>query len=149
MAFSFWTRVCDQFIKANWSADNFKKTQHLNELYNIEPTITFRWHWSVDTLYDSCQLTITWMFIRVSTINVNTDCICLKHQACNARSLQQNNAKSLQENGQSERVYCSHIIIFINALCKHWDLFGTQRWSKTTGNARVLLEQSLAHTVDR
>ena len=73
----------------------------------------------------------------------------MPHQACNARSLQQNNAKSLQENGQSERVYCSHIMIFINALCKHWDLFGTQRWSKTTGNARVLLEHSLAHTVDR
>ena len=122
MAFSLWTRVCDQFIKANWSADNFKKTHHLNELYNIEPTFTFRWHWSVDTLYDSCQLTITWAFIRVSTIKLNTDCICLGHLACNARSLQQDNTKSLQENSQSERVYCSHIIIFLLMPCANTEI---------------------------
>ena len=32
---------------------------------------------SADTLCDSCQLTITWMSIRQSTIKLNTDCICL------------------------------------------------------------------------
>ena len=49
----------------------------------------------------SCQLTITWTFLRMSTINLNTPCICLL--ASNARSLQGNN--------QSERAYyCSHII---------------------------------------
>ena len=113
MAFSLWTRVCDQFIQANWSADNFRKTYHLNELYNIEPTITFRWHWSVDTLYDSCQLTITCVHYQV------------KHRLympCNARSLQQNNAKSLQENSQSERVYCSHTIIFLLMPCANTEI---------------------------
>ena len=51
-------------------------------------------------MFDSCQLTITWM----STIKLNTDCICLEHLTCNALSL--------QENSQSEHVYyCSHIII--------------------------------------
>ena len=43
-------------------------------------------------MFDSCQLTITWM----STIKLNTDCICLGHRTCNALSL--------QENSQSERV---------------------------------------------
>ena len=38
---------------------------------------TVRWHVSADTLCDSCQLTITWMSIRLSTIKLNTDCICL------------------------------------------------------------------------
>ena len=28
-------------------------------------------------LFDSCQSTITWMSIRVSTIKLKTDCICL------------------------------------------------------------------------
>ena len=52
--------------------------------------------------FDSCQLTITWMSIRMSTIKLNTDCICLGHLASNARSL--------LENSQSERTYhCSHI----------------------------------------
>ena len=60
------------------------------------------------------------MFIRVSTIKLNTDCICLGHLACNARSLQQNNAKSLQENSQSEHVYCSHII-FLSMPCANTD----------------------------
>ena len=35
------------------------------------------WHWSADTLFDSCQTTITWM----STIQLDTDCICLGHLA--------------------------------------------------------------------
>ena len=40
----------------------------------------------------------------MSTIKLNTDCICLGHLTCNALSL--------QENSQSEHVYyCSHIII--------------------------------------
>ena len=52
-------------------------------------------HWSTDSLFDSCQLTITWMSIRMSSIKlrVNTDCICLGHLASNARSLQENNAR--------------------------------------------------------
>ena len=64
---------------------------------------TVRWHWSVDTHSDSCQLTITWMSIRMCTINLDTDCIYLGHLASNDRSL--------QENSQSENpYYCSHII---------------------------------------
>ena len=40
------------------------------------------WHWSADTLFDSCQSTITWMSqIRLSTIQLDTDCICLGHLA--------------------------------------------------------------------
>ena len=51
----------------------------------------------------SCQLTLTWLSIRMPTIKLNTDCICLGHQA--------SNVLSLQENSQSERAYyCSHII---------------------------------------
>ena len=63
------------------------------------------WHWSVDTLFDSCQLTITWISIRMSTIKLNTDCIYLGHLASSV------SARSLQENSQSEcAYYCSHII---------------------------------------
>ena len=44
-----------QSIKTNkWSADNFKKTCHLNELYTWACD-TVRWHWSAGTLFDSCQ----------------------------------------------------------------------------------------------
>ena len=58
----------------NWSVDNFKKkTHHLSEVH----TCTIRWHWSADTLFDSCQLTITWMSTRMSTIKLNIDCIQL------------------------------------------------------------------------
>ena len=28
------------------------------------------WHWSADTLFDSHQLTITWMYERMSTIKL-------------------------------------------------------------------------------
>jgi len=56
-----------------------------------------------DNLFDSCQLTMTWMFIMMSTIKLNTVCVCLGHLASNARSL--------QENSQSEHAYyCSHMI---------------------------------------
>ena len=48
-------------------------------------------------------LTITRMFLRISTIKLNTDCICLGHLA--------SNAQLLQENSQSELAYfCSDII---------------------------------------
>ena len=33
----------------------------------------------MDTLFDSCQFTITWMSRRMSTIKLNTDCIYLGH----------------------------------------------------------------------
>ena len=66
---------------------------------------TVRWHWSADTLFDSCQLTITWISIRMSTIKLNTDCIYLGHLASSV------SARSLQENSQSEcAYYCSHKI---------------------------------------
>ena len=57
---------------------------------------TVRWHWSADTLFDSCQLTITWISIRMSTIKLNTDCIYLGYLV---------SARSLQENNQSECAY--------------------------------------------
>ena len=81
-----------QSIKTNnCLGDNFKKTCHLSELYTWAHN-TVMWHWSADTLFDSCQLAITWMAIRMFTIKLNTDCIYLGHQASNAQSLQENNA---------------------------------------------------------
>ena len=100
----------------NWSADNLKNVTAMSctlELY------TFRWYLSADTLFDSCQLIITWMSIRMSTIKLNTECLCLGHLASNAWSLQGNNAWSLQENSQSECAYCcSHIIKHVNLMCQ-------------------------------
>ena len=101
----------------NWSADNFKKC-HLNELYTLAHD-TVRWYWSADTLFDSCQLTITWMFIGLSTIKLKTDCLCLGHLASNAWLLKGNNAWLLQENSQSECTYCcSHVIKHVNLTCE-------------------------------
>ena len=86
----------------NWPADTFNKPRHFNELYTWACD-TIRWQWSSDALFDSCQLTITWISITMSTAKLNTDSICLGHPASNARSL--------HENSQSERVhYFSHII---------------------------------------
>ena len=75
----------------NWSADNFKKNTspqwfvHLSRQYSHVTLVS-------GYLSDSCQLTITWMSLRMSTIKWNTDFICLGHLAGNARSLQENNA---------------------------------------------------------
>ena len=70
----------------NWSEDNLKKC-HLNELYTYACD-TVRWYWSADMLFDSCQLTITGMFIKMSTIKLNTIVYkCLGHLASNARLL--------------------------------------------------------------
>ena len=44
----------------------------------------------MDALFDSCQLTMTGMSIRTSTINLNTDYVCLGHLANNTRSLLNN-----------------------------------------------------------
>ena len=68
------------FKTKNWLTDNFTKTCHLNELYTWACD-TVMWHGSADTLFDSCQLTITWMSIRMSTIKLNTDCICIGYLA--------------------------------------------------------------------
>ena len=84
-------------IKTNrWSADNFNK--HVTSMRcTLELAIQ-----SCDTgqripFFKSCQSTITWMSIRMSTI---------KHLA--------SNVPSLQENSQSEcAYYCSHIILKI------------------------------------
>ena len=78
----------------NRSVDNLKKNtspqwvEHLSPWYS-QLTLVSRY------LFDSCQLTITWMAIRMSTIKVNTNCICLGHLASNDRSLQENNAQSI------------------------------------------------------
>ena len=57
----------------NWSADNLKKNKSPNELYYWARN-TVSWHWSVDNLFDSCQLSI-----RIPLSKLNTDCICLGH----------------------------------------------------------------------
>ena len=64
----------------NWSADNFKKHVTSMSYRYIWACDTVRWHWSADTLFDRCQLTITWM----STIRLNTECTYLGHLASNA-----------------------------------------------------------------
>ena len=76
----------------------------------------------MEALFDSCQLAITWMSIRVSTIKLNTDFICLGHLASNARSL--------QEKSQSVRTcYCSHIIKRYNEGLRDWqNLFAILRF---------------------
>ena len=81
----------------NWSADDFKK--HVTSMScTLEPALS-QVPLVSGYLFDSFQLTVTWM----STIKLNTDCICLGHLASNARSL--------HENSQSERAYYwSHII---------------------------------------
>ena len=52
----------------NWSADNFKKKKKTPQWVVAWACITVRWHWPMDALFDSCQLTITWMSLRMSTI---------------------------------------------------------------------------------
>ena len=72
-----------------------------------------RWHWSVDALFDSCQLTMTWMSIRMPTVKLNTDCICLGTcVASYAWSLPENNTLSLQKtaNKRAYYMYFSHMI---------------------------------------
>lgn len=61
----------------NWPADNFK-----NELYTWAHD-TVRWHWSADAIFDSYQLSITWISIRMATT-------CLGHLVNNTWSLQEN-----------------------------------------------------------
>ena len=57
----------------------------------------------------------SWTIVLVSTIKLNTDCICLAHLANNARSLLENLAHFIAAN-QSAAYYCSHIIIFVYTL---------------------------------
>ena len=76
MAFSLWTWACNQLKPTTGQQITLK-----NELYSWGCN-TVRWHWSADALFDSYQLTITWMSIRMETIKLNTDCICLGHLHC-------------------------------------------------------------------
>ena len=70
----------------------------------------------------------------MSTIKLNTDCICLRHLASNAQSLQENSAWSLRENSQSERAYyCGHIIKSHH--CEH-DHTADQIWESWVTNLR-------------
>ena len=56
-----------QSIKTNnWSANNFRKTCHLNVHLALGPAIQ-----SAETGQVIPFLTITWMFIRMSTIKLN------------------------------------------------------------------------------
>ena len=83
--------------------NKFKKTlhsKHLRPRYSYVTLVS-------GYLFDSCQLTITWM----STIKLNTDCICLGHLASNAWSLQENLAH-LAAN-QSEHAIVAIIIIIV------------------------------------
>ena len=77
-----------QSIKANkWSVDNFKK--HITSMSR-----TLSW-----ALFHSCQLTMTWMSIRMPTVKLNTNGICLGTcVASNAWSVLENNTLSLQKN---------------------------------------------------
>ena len=74
VAFSLWTWPCNQLKPTTGQKKN-------SELYPWGCN-TIRWHWSTDALFDSYQLTIIWMSIRMSTIKLNTDCIRLGHLHC-------------------------------------------------------------------
>ena len=50
----------------NWSAENFKKTHHLNKLFAVHPTQSFQTGQRVPN-FDSCQLIIK----CISIINLN------------------------------------------------------------------------------
>ena len=53
----------------------------------------FMWHWSADTFFDSCQLTIMWKPI----IKLNTDCICPGHLASNGQEERKENLARLAD----------------------------------------------------
>ena len=99
-----------QSIKTNdWSADIFKK--NMSPQWVVQAYDTVMWHRSVDTLSNSCHLTITWMSLRMSTVKLNTDCICLGHLASNAGSLQENLVRlAASQSGY----YYSHIIMYFS-----------------------------------
>ena len=100
-----------QSIKTNSWITVKKVCLHFSELYTW-PRDTVVRHWSVDTLFDSCQLTFTWTSrrmlawasrvsggrsntqgIRISTVKFSTDFIYLGQPASNVRpNLQENNA---------------------------------------------------------
>ena len=99
-----------QSIKTN----SWITSLHFSELYTW-PRDTVMWHWSVDTLFDSCQLTITWMSrgmlawvsgvsgvrpqaIRISTVKFSIDFICLGQPASNVRPNLQENIAYLAAN---------------------------------------------------
>ena len=67
-------------------------------------------------VFDSCQLTITWMSIAMSTIKLNTDCLCLGHFASNARQepIMGSCARSLQENSQPSVRTLATVAIYYN-----------------------------------
>ena len=81
-------------IICNLSFSRFVANEHLSPRYSYVTLVSgYR--------FDSCQLTITRMSIRMSTIKLNTDCICLGNLASNAWSLQDNLAHLAAS--QSER----------------------------------------------
>ena len=97
----------------NWSADNLKKTRHLNELYSWACNTAW-WHWAADTLFDNCQLAMKWVSIRLSTA-LDT-----------AR-----NTRSLLENSQSQPAYhCSRAI-----KCHIGNFWGVRERNRRWGTA--------------
>ena len=91
-----------QSIKANkWSVDNFKK--HITSMSR-----TLSW-----ALFHSCQLTMTWMSIRMPTVKLNTDGICLGTcVASNAWSVLENNTCHYKKTAYKRAyyMYYSHMI---------------------------------------
>ena len=88
--------------------NKFKKTlhsEHLSPRYSYVTLVS-------GYLFDSCQSTITRMSIRMTTIKLNTDCICLGHLASNALSLQENLAH-LAANQSERAIVAMHIIIVL------------------------------------
>ena len=117
-----WTWVCDQLKTNYWSGITFKKRHLCSITRRLEPTIQ-----SCDTgqriaFFDSCQLTIIWMFtIKFSS---KTDCIYLRHLASSVRSLQEKMHSYYYKSSLSSQsegaYYCSHIIKwFLTLVCSH------------------------------
>ena len=68
-----------QSIKTNtwpWLANNFKKTSPQWAVH-LRALDTVRWYWSADTLFDSCQLTITFSIIPILILILNLTLILL------------------------------------------------------------------------
>ena len=97
----------------NWSVDKFKKTCHLKELYTTAHN-TARWHWLADTLFDSCQLTITLKSIWMSNIKLNTARICLWHMLAHYKKIIPSHYKKTAN--QSMHTNCSYRVKHVDTV---------------------------------
>ena len=78
MAFSLWTWACHRLKPATGQQITFKKNIS-SVSCTLEPVMQWGDTGQQIPFFDSCQFTVTWLSIRMSTLRLNTDCICLGH----------------------------------------------------------------------